>query len=66
MLPLAATSAESPPLPPPAKQRAPFSLPTFALPACGGDALQRSDYRVLSAMGAGLAAQLHAALRSEC
>ncbi len=28
----------------------------------GGEALQRSDYRVLSAMGAGLAAQLHAAL----
>lgn len=28
----------------------------------GGEELQRSDYRVLSAMGAGLAAQLHAAL----
>jgi rhamnogalacturonyl hydrolase YesR len=28
----------------------------------GGETLQRADYRVLSAMGAGLAAQLHAAL----
>jgi rhamnogalacturonyl hydrolase YesR len=27
-----------------------------------GEELQRSDYRILSAMGAGLAAQLHAAL----